>query len=367
MASVRDLYDVLGVGRGASPEEIRTAYRRLARELHPDVSDDPAAEERFKEVTGAYEILSDPGRRARYDRFGTDGPAGQFTDLQDIFDLFFGGSFDPFGGGRRRRGRPSVTRRGEDLGVTALLSFEEAAFGVRRELEVDRLAVCDRCLGNGAEPGTAPVACRTCGGTGEVQDVRRSVFGTLMTSSPCRTCGGTGQEIPDKCERCSGRGRVQQPATVTVDIPAGVADGMELRVAGGGHAGLGGGPPGELFVSLQVEPSPSFDRRGQDLHTVLDVSVTQATLGTSVTIPTLDEETPITVEPGTESGTVVRLRGKGVPNLNRRGRGDLFVTLHVVTPRELSRDERSLFRRLAELRGEDPKRPARGSLRRPEF
>ena len=368
MATVRDLYDILGVGRDASGDELRRAYRKLARELHPDVSEDPAAEERFKEVTGAYEILSDPEKRARYDRFGAIGPGGQpFTDLQDIFDVFFGGSFDPFGGGRRRRGRRSPTRRGEDLAVTVHLSFEEAAFGIRKELEVERLAVCDRCLGNGAEPGTAPVACRTCGGTGEVQDVRRSVFGTLMTSSPCRTCGGAGQEIPDKCERCFGRGRVQEPATVTVDIPAGVADGMELRVAGNGHAGVAGGSAGELFVGLQVEPSPSFERRGQDLLTVLDISATQAALGASIRIATLDDDETVKVDPGTESGTVLRLRGKGIPNLNRRGRGDLYVTLHVVTPPGLSRDERKLYERLAELRGEDPTKPAPGSLRRPEF
>jgi molecular chaperone DnaJ len=281
--------------------------------------------------------------------------------------MFFGGSFDPFGGSRRRRGRRSPTRRGEDMGVTVSLSFEEAAFGVRRELEVERLAVCDRCLGNGAEPGTAPTACRTCGGTGEVRDVRRSVFGTLMTSSPCRTCGGTGQEIPDKCERCFGQGRVREPATVTVDIPAGVGEGMELRVGGSGHAGVAGGPAGELYVALHVEPSPAFDRRGQDLFTVLDISATQAALGASVTVATLDGDETVKIDAGTESGTVVRLRGKGIPNLNRRGRGDLYLTLHVVTPTQLTRDERELYERLAELRGEDKRRPATGSLRRPEY
>jgi len=368
MATVRDLYDILGVGRDASADDIRKAYRRLARELHPDVSGDPTAEERFKEVSGAYEILSDPEKRARYDRFGSTGPGGQpFTDLQDIFDMFFGGSFDPFGGGRRRQGRRSATRRGEDLAVAIRLTFEEAAFGVRRELEIDRLAVCDRCLGNGAEPGTAPMACRTCGGTGEVQDVRRSVFGTLMTTAPCRTCDGTGQEIPDKCERCFGRGRVQEAATVTVDIPAGVSEGMELRVAGNGHAGVAGGPAGELYVGLQVEPSDAFDRRGQDVFSVLDITATQAALGANVTIPGLDANETLKIEAGTESGTVIRLRGKGIPNLDRRGRGDLYVTVHVVTPRELSRAERSLYQQLAELRGEDPKRTVEGTLRRPEF
>jgi molecular chaperone DnaJ len=222
-------------------------------------------------------------------------------------------------------------------------------------------------LGNGAEPGTAPIACRTCGGTGEIQDVRRSVFGTLMTTTPCRTCGGTGQEIPDKCERCRGEGRLRQPATVTVDIPAGVSDGMELRVNGNGHAGLAGGAAGDLFVGLEVEPSVAFDRRGQDLFTVLDVSTTLATLGGEVRIQTLDTEETLQVDPGTESGTVVRLRNKGVPNLNRRGRGDLFVTLHVVTPRDLTKEERRLFEEIGRLRGEDPHKTVHGELRRPEF
>jgi molecular chaperone DnaJ len=366
----RDLYEVLGVSRTASPDDIRRAYRVLAREHHPDVNADPQAEERFKEVAGAYEILSDPEKRQRYDTFGASGgPQGQgFTDIQDIFDLFFGGGGFPGGGGRRRgpRGR---TQRGEDLGVRIVLSFREAVFGVRRNLEMERLVTCGRCAGNGAEPGTAPVACRTCNGAGEVQSVRRSVFGTVMTSSPCPTCGGAGQEIPDKCRDCSGQGRRREATTVSVDIPAGVSDGMELRVAGNGHAGVAGGPAGDLFVGIGVEEAVEFDRRGQDLFTVLDVTVTQAALGGEIQIETLDEPEPIRVEAGTESGTVVRLKGKGVPNVNRRGRGDLYVTLHVVTPRDLSRDERRLLEQLAELRGEATSRkdPARGALRRPEF
>ena len=370
MSTARDLYEVLGVTRDASPDDLKKAYRRLAREHHPDVNGDPASEERFKEVTGAYEILSDPEKRARYDAYGaTGGPAGQpFTDLQDIFDVFFGqGGFGGFGGGAaRRRGPRSPARRGEDVAVPVRLAFAEAAFGARRDLEIDRLVVCDLCGGSGAHPGTAPVACRTCGGAGEVQSVRRSVFGTLMTTAACRTCDGTGQEIPDKCERCSGQGRVRMPVTVTVDIPAGVADGMELRVAGNGHAGMMGGAAGDLFVRIDVETSTAFERRGQDLFAVLDISITQATLGAEIEIEGLDAVERIRVEAGTESGTVVRLKGKGVPNLNRHGRGDMFVTLHVVTPRDLSREERDLLARLAELRGE-----ADGShlvpLRRPEF
>ncbi|HSL12605.1 MAG TPA: molecular chaperone DnaJ [Actinomycetota bacterium] len=370
MSTVRDLYEVLGVSRDASHEDIKRAYRRLAREHHPDVNGDPAAEERFKELTGAYEILSDPEKRARYDAYGaTGGPAGQpFSDLQDIFDVFFGqGGFGGFGGGAaRRRGPRSPARRGEDIAVPVRLTFAEAAFGARRDLEIDRLVTCDLCGGSGAHPGTSPVACRTCGGAGEVQSVRRSVFGTLMTTTTCHACDGTGQEIPDKCERCLGQGRIRMPATVTVDIPAGVADGMELRVAGNGHAGFAGGSAGDLFVRIEVEPSAAFERRGQDLFSVLDVSITQATLGAELDIDGLDAVQRIVVEPGTESGTVIRLKGKGVPNLNRHGRGDLFVTLHVVTPRDLSRDERDLLARLAELRGED-RGPGRAPLRRPEF
>jgi len=369
MSTARDLYEVLGVSRDASSDDIKKAYRRLAREHHPDVNGDPAAEERFKEVTGAYEILSDPGKRARYDAYGAAGPAGQpFTDLQDIFDVFFGqgGGFGGFGGAARQRGPRSPARRGEDIAVPVRLAFGEAAFGARRDLEIDRLVACDLCGGSGAHPGTAPVACRTCGGAGEVQSVRRSVFGTLMTTTTCRTCDGAGQEIPDKCERCFGQGRVRMPVTVTVDIPAGVADGMELRVAGNGHAGVAGGAAGDLFVRIEVERSTAFDRRGQDLFAVLDVSITQATLGADLEIDGLDAVERIRVEPGTESGTVVRLKGKGVPNLNRHGRGDMFVTLHVVTPRDLSREERDLLARLAALRGEQ-EGAVRAALRRPEF
>ncbi len=370
MSAARDLYEVLGVPRDASADDIRRAYRRLAREHHPDVSADPQGEERFKEVVGAYEILSDPQKRQRYDAFGTadGGAGGGFADIQDIFDLFFGGGGFP-GAGGRRRGSRSRAHRGDDLGIRIELTFREAMFGVRRELEVERLIACERCQGNGAEPGTAPIACRGCGGVGEVQSVRRSVFGTVMTSSPCPTCGGSGQEITDACSECSGRGRLRQPAMVAVDIPAGVADGMELRVAGNGHAGVAGGPPGDLFVGLSVQPAEEFDRRGQDLFTVLDITMTQAALGSELEVEGLDGLERVRVEPGTESGTVVRLKGKGVPNLNRRGRGDLYVTLHVVTVRDLSRQQRKLLEQLAELRGEGTGRsePMRANLRRPEF
>ncbi len=368
MATVGDLYAILGVTRDASPEEIKRAYRTLARQHHPDVNGDPGEDRRFKEIAGAYEILSDPQKRQRYDTFGTaGGPAGgaPFTDIQDIFDMFFGAAG---GGSRRSRGSRSTTRRGEDVGTQVLLTFPEAAFGVRRELKIDRLTACDRCMGNGAEPGTAPIACRTCGGTGEVQEVRRSIFGTIMTASPCRTCGGAGTEVLDACARCGGRGRLSTPETVTVDIPAGVADGLELRVSGAGNVGAAGGPAGDLYVGIHVEAAAVFERRGQDLFTILDVSLTQAALGADVQFDTLDGVERVKIEPGTESGALIRLRGKGVPNLNRRGRGDLYVTVHVTVPKDLNRDERRLLEQLAEARGEhrSKKEPAAAELRRPE-
>jgi molecular chaperone DnaJ len=220
-------------------------------------------------------------------------------------------------------------------------------------------------MGNGAEPGTAPVACRTCNGSGEVQAMRRSVFGTLMTSTPCQTCGGSGQEILDPCEDCMGQGRIRRPGEVSVEIPGGVSDGMELRVPGAGHAGTADGAPGDLFVRLEVDESPVFERRGQDLFTVLDVSVTQATLGATVEVEGLEGIETVEIEQGTESGTVVRLKGKGVPNLQRRGRGDLFITVHVVTPQRLSKVERGLYERIAALREE--RRESQGTLRRPSY
>jgi molecular chaperone DnaJ len=365
MATVRDLYEILGVRRDASPTEIKAAYRKLARTLHPDVNADPVDQERFKEITGAYEILSDPTKRRRYDEFGAAGPQGApFADIQDLFDMFFGGGF-----GVRSRGPRSRVRRGEDLRIRVRLTFPESVFGVEQELDIERLAACTRCDGSGAEPGTSPIACRACGGAGEVQSVRRSIFGTVMTATPCVTCGGTGEEIPDRCEACDGEGRVRASTTVTFDVPAGVLDGMDLRVGGQGNAGVAGGPPGDLIAGVEVEPSAAFERRGQDLHAVLDVSITQATLGGEIEVETLDGPDRLRIDPGTESGTVLRLKGRGVPHLQRRGRGDLFVTLHIVTPRDLSKEERSLLERLAELR--DGSAAGNGvaprSLRRPEY
>jgi len=361
----RDLYEILGVHHDATQDEIKKAYRRLARQLHPDVNSSEEAERRFKEVTGAYEILSDSGRRRQYDAYGQGGPMGApFADIQEIFDMFFGGS--PFGttfGTRTRtRGvRRSRARRGEDLFATVALTFEEAAFGARRELKIEKLEACGTCGGEGAAPGTGPSRCRTCGGSGQVQQVRDSIFGTVMTSMPCTICGGSGEELRSPCQTCRGTGQVSATRTSPADLPPGVSDGLELRIAGAGHAGRAGGPPGDLFLRLQVEPHPVFERRGQDLFAVLEVPMVQAALGTEIEIETLDGTERVEIEPGTRSGTTLRLRGKGVPNLNRRGRGDLFLSIDVDILSGLKRDERELLQQLAELRNERGPR-----LRRPE-
>jgi molecular chaperone DnaJ len=364
MAQIRDLYEILGVPRDASQEDIKKAYRRLAREHHPDVSQSHDAEDRFKEIAGAYEILSDPQKRQQYDRYGQGGGAMDFPfgDVADIFEAFFGGGF-----GRGTTTRRTRVHRGEDVFATVSLTFEEAAFGAHRDLELERLEVCDRCAGAGAEPGTSASRCRSCGGTGQVQDVRRSIFGTVMTAHPCVACQGTGEEILSRCERCRGDGRVAAVRTVPVDVPVGVADGIELRVSGAGHAGPAGGSSGDLYLTIAVAPHPVFERRGQDLFAVLEVPMVQAALGAELEIDTLDGQERIELEPGTPSGTTVRLRGQGMPNLGRRGRGDLFVSVHVVTPADLSREERTLVERLAELGGHPAGKRARdrGTLRKP--
>jgi molecular chaperone DnaJ len=363
----RDLYQVLGVSREATQEEIKRAYRRLAREHHPDVNrGDPEAERRFKEVNLAYQTLSDPARRRQYDLFGGEGLSpdmfGGFGDLADIFEAFFGGS--PFGRAASRPRRRTRTARGADLHAVLELGFEEAAFGTRQEVTIDARRTCERCGGSGSEPGTHPSRCGTCGGSGEVSDVRRSVFGTVMTSRTCATCEGSGEEITMPCRECRGAGRLPDRRAIPVDVPAGVADGMELRVEAAGEDGRYGGSPGDLFLTLSVAPHPLFERRGQDLVSLLDLPLTAAILGAEVEVETLDGPTSLRVAPGTRPGTILRLRGKGVPHLGRRGRGDLLLQVELEIPERLSRKERALVEDLAALRRETP-RPLRGTLRAP--
>jgi molecular chaperone DnaJ len=363
----RDLYEVLGVPRTASSEDIKRAYRRLAREHHPDVNQgNPEAERRFKEINLAYQTLSDPARRRQYDTFGGEGLSpdmyGFMGDITDIFDAFFGRS--PFGGGRTVR-RTRV-RPGGDLRAWVELTFEEAAFGVRKDVEVRTVRTCQRCQGSGCEPGTHPSRCATCGGSGEVSDMRRSVFGTVMTARPCATCEGTGEEIAAPCRECRGDGRAPAVETVEVEVPAGVADGMELRIDGAGEDGRRGGPGGDLYVGLRVEAHPVFRRRGQDLVAVLELPLTTAALGGEVEVPTLDGQEVVRIPPGTRAGEVIRLRGRGAGNLGRRGRGDLLLSVDLDVPQRMNRKERGLLEQLADLRrersGTDP--PA-GRLRPP--
>jgi molecular chaperone DnaJ len=360
----RDLYDVLGVSRDASQEEIKRAYRRLAREHHPDVNRDPDAEHRFKEIGVAYETLSDPSKRRQYDMFGGQGLTPDmfsFGDIGDIFEAFFGPS--PFG--TRRTRRATRTTPGRDLHVVLELTFEEAVFGTQKEIRVETLETCERCQGNGSEPGTAPSRCTTCGGSGQVSDVRQSVFGTVMTSRTCVTCRGTGEEIAAPCRDCRGEGRRPRTHDVTIEVPAGVSEGMELRMEGGGEDGRRGGFRGDLYVALSVAPHPVFRRQGQDLACVMEVPLTTALLGGDVEIETLDGPETLSIPAGTRAGSVLRVRGKGVPHLGRRGRGDLLAQVDLEVPPKLSRKERGLVEELADLRRERSG-PVQGRLRPPD-
>ena len=362
MAQQRNLYDVLGVSREATQEEIRKAYRRLAREFHPDLNKDPEAERRFKEINLAHETLSDPAKRRRYDLFGGEGftpDMFSFGDLSGIFEAFFGGS--PFGGTTRRRSR---TARGSDQRLILEIAFEEAVFGVQKEIAIDTLETCERCGGKGSEPGTEPSRCSTCGGSGQVQDVRQSVFGTVMTSRTCGTCQGSGEEIASPCSECRGQGRLSKEQVITVDVPAGVSPGMELRVEGVADDGRGGGPAGDLYLALSIEPHPIFERRGQDLLCSLRLPVSAAILGAEVEVETLDGPDTIAIPAGTQPGTVIALPGRGVPNLGRRGRGDLLVRVDVEIPQKIGRRERPLIEEFADRRGER-RRPFEGRLRPP--
>jgi molecular chaperone DnaJ len=357
-----DYYELLGVSRTASDDEIKKAYRRLARELHPDANpDDPSAHERFKDVSTAYETLRDPERRRRYDQFGPEGArAGAGAGdpfgfggggLGDIFDAFFGGAAGGgFGGGGGRRG----PARGNDLELLLELDFIEAVFGVRREIKLRAPVPCDTCEATGAAPGTSVTSCAGCGGTGEVRRVRQSILGQMVTASPCPRCGGQGQEIASPCPDCRGEGRRTEEKTYEVDIPAGVDDGTQLRLPGRGGAGPRGGPLGDLYLHVRVRPHDRFRRDGQDLLAELHVTMTQAALGAHLTFETLDGSEDLALPPGTQSGRVFELRGRGVPGGPRgRARGDLLLQVFVDTPTALGKEEEDLLRRLAELRGEE--------------
>lgn len=363
-----DYYELLEVPRGATQEEIKKAYRRRARELHPDANPgDAAAEQEFKEVAKAYEVLRDPEKRQRYDRFGEAGvggagggggdPFGAGFGVGDIFDAFFGGQ-SPFGGGGARR--PSGPPRGPDLEVVTEIDFVDAVFGVQQKVDVRTAVACDACGATGAKEGTAPITCVECAGAGQVQRVRQSLLGQMVTTTVCPRCSGAGQVIADPCEVCSGEGRRLEDKTYTVDIPPGVDAGSTLRLQGRGAVGPRGGPPGDLYVQFRIRPHETFRRDGVDLHADLHIPVTQAVLGADVSFETLDGAEDIRIPPATPTGHTFRYRGRGVPVVNRAGRGDLHVHVVVDLPTDLDEEQEALVRKLAELRGEEVGTEGRG-------
>ena len=347
----QDPYELLGVARDADADTIKKAYRRLARQLHPDVNPDPETQEKFKEVSAAYEVLSDPQKRAAYDRggdvFGGAGGFGQGFSFTDIMDAFFGG------GAATERGPRSRQRRGQDALIRVQVDLRDAVFGTEKEISVDTAVGCPTCHGDGAQPGTGTRTCDVCGGRGQVQHVQRSFMGNVMTSRPCTTCQGFGTVISNPCIQCSGEGRVRSRRTLTIRIPAGVDTGTRIQLAGEGEVGAGNGPAGDLYVEIAVAHHPTFVRRGDDLHATVALPMTAAALGTSITLETLDGEQTLDIEPGTQSGQMTTLRGFGVTHLRGGGRGDLVVHVEVNTPKNLDDEQRALLAQLAVLRGEE--------------
>jgi molecular chaperone DnaJ len=356
MPVVNDYYGLLGVRRDADADEIKKAYRRLARELHPDVNPDPQTQERFKEITQAYEVLSDPEKRQMYDLgadpFAPGGAAGAagfgaagfpFSDIMDAF----------FGGGSGTRGPRSRARRGRNATIRVELDLSECAFGTTRDLVVDTAVVCPTCSGEGTAPGTHPTTCEVCNGRGEVSQVTRSFLGQVMTSRPCPGCGGYGTVIRRPCPECDADGRVRTRRTIKVRIPAGVEDGTHIQLAGEGETGPGGGPPGDLFLEIVQRPHDIFERSGDDLHCTVTIPMVAAALGATLQVETLDGPADVDIRPGTQSGQSIPLYGQGTAHLNASGRGDLVIHVTVETPSKLDPEQENLMRELAKLRGEE--------------
>lgn len=344
-----DYYEVLGVSRDASTEEIKRAYRKLARQFHPDIAGDEGAE-RFKEITAAHEVLSDPDKRRQYDAGGIGGPGGMGAGFgfSDIFETFFGAA-----AAGSARGPISRQRRGQDALVRVDLDLAEEAFGVRKEVTVETAVVCPTCQGSCARPGTASRPCTVCHGRGSVQRVARSFLGNVMTQARCDACQGYGSTIPEPCPECSGEGRVRTRRTIAVDIPSGVEQGTRIKLTAQGEVGPGGGPAGDLYIEVRELPHPVFTRRGDDLHCTTALPMTAAALGTVVTVDTLDGPTEVDIAPGTQPDQVITLRGKGMGRLRTHGRGDLHLHLDVQVPTRLDERQEALLRELAALRGEE--------------
>jgi molecular chaperone DnaJ len=355
--SKRDYYEVLGVSNSATKDELKKAYRKLSKQFHPDINKEPGADEKFKEVKEAYEVLSDDQKRSHYDQFGHVDPnqgfggggdfGGGFGGFEDIFNSFFGG-----GGGRRRD--PNAPRQGADLQYTMTLKFEEAVFGKETDIEIPREEECDTCDGTGAKPGTKVNTCKHCHGSGQISVEQNTPFGRIVNRRVCHYCNGTGKEIKEKCTTCSGTGKVTRRNKIHVKIPAGVDDGQQLRVAGKGEAGINGGPAGDLYIVFHIRSHEFFERDGDDIYCEMPITFVQAAIGDEVEVPTLHGKVKLKVPAGTQTGTKFRLKGKGVPNVRGYGTGDQHVLVRIVTPTKLSEKQKQLLREFAEVSGQSP-------------
>ena len=367
MADKRDYYDILGVDKSISGEELKKAYRKLALKYHPDRNKEDGAEEKFKEISEAYGVLSDSEKRTRYDQYGHAGVDGRWSQ-EDIFrdvnfeDIFrgyggggssgLGGIFDSiFGGGGRRRGGP---QRGSDLRIDLAIKFEEAYKGVEKSIKLPRTENCSTCGGSGAKPGTNPQTCKTCGGSGQATRAQQTPFGQFMTTSTCPTCRGKGKVVDDPCTECHGSGKVQKKRTIKVKVPGGIESGSRMRVTGEGEHGSAGGPPGDLFVDIYVKPHKLFKRMGNDILVGANISFTQAALGDEITVPTVDGKVKLKVPAGTQPGGTFRVRDKGMPNIHGYGQGDLHVQVNVKVPTKLDAKQKELLRQFARASGETP-------------
>ncbi len=355
----RDYYEVLGVSRTVSQEEIKISFRKLARQYHPDVNKSPDAEEKFKEINEAFMVLSDEEKRSIYDRYGHEGlrstggmPDWNTVDPFEIFEQFFGGmgGMGGFGGSRTRRNSP---RRGDDLFYSVTLEFEEAAAGLDREIEITRDEVCERCHGSGAEPGTSPVTCSTCQGRGEVRQMRQTFLGSMVQVTTCPDCGGSGRVITDRCKTCSGRGVERKTVKKVIPIPAGVDNGTQIRLSGEGQPGSNGGPRGNLYIEIKVKAHKFFRRRNDDVLLDMNINIAQAALGAEVKVPTLDGDEKLVIPAGTQPGKVFKLRHKGIAHLRSSGKGDQLVIINVDIPSRLSSEQRELFEKLAKTLGSE--------------
>ncbi|MGF2617145.1 molecular chaperone DnaJ [Rossellomorea vietnamensis] len=356
--SKRDYYEVLGVENGASKDEIKKAYRKLSKKYHPDINKEADANEKFKEISEAYEVLSDEQKRAQYDRFGHTDPnqgfggggdfGGGFGGFEDIFNTFFGGG----GGGRRRD--PNAPRAGADLQYTMSVTFEEAVFGKETDIEIPKEEECDTCDGSGAKPGTKPETCKHCQGTGQLNVEQNTPFGRIVNRRVCHHCHGTGKFIKEKCNTCGGNGKVQKRRKIHVKIPAGIDEGQQLRVSGQGEPGVNGGPPGDLYVVFHVRPHEFFERDGDDIYCEMPITFVQSALGDEIEVPTLHGKVKLKVPAGTQTGTKFRLRGKGVPNVRGYGTGDQHIRVKVVTPTKLTDKQKEILREFADITGQVP-------------